>query len=128
MIWPLSSGRMSEAESISTMRRRQPGSSSTRRVSPQGSGSRLLGRAASSRTAASRQGMPARTPKRRGQRVGMAHRAARDHVSGIADAAARVRGRCRRHAQSLCHGEDGDARIVLADSRIVVDDARAGAP
>ena len=122
MIWPASSGAISEAESISTMRRRQAGFSSTRRASSQGPGSRPVARAGDEAERGLAAGHAGRYPERARRRVGVADHAARHHVRRVADAAAGVRERGRCDAQRLRHGDDGDAGFILADARIVVDD------
>ena len=121
-IWPLSSGLMSEAESISTMRRRHPAWSSTRRVSPHALGVAIAGASGDQALAGFAAGHARGDAERSRHRVGVADHAAGHHVRSVADAAAGVGGRGGSHAQRLGHGDDGNPGLVLAHARIVVDD------
>ena len=123
MIWPASSGAISEAESISTMRRRQ--------LRLLQDAARLLARLGIAvRWCAPRPGAgPPRGRPCRARRPSAcagaltwltAPRAIMSAASPMRQLA--WRGRGGRHAQRLRHGDHGDARLVLAHARIVVDD------
>ena len=122
MIWPLSSGSISEAESISTMRRRQPGILEHAPRLLAGIGIAVGGARGDEAERGLAAGHAGGDAERARRRVGVADHAARHHVGRVADAAAGVREGGCGDAQRLGHGDDGDAGLILADARIVVDD------